>query len=114
MASMTQRLTVSTLTSKTALYQAAGAIRKSLGAFSIPNRVPLTIGLLHSRPDATGLKFAYHASLGPDIFITSWAGLRVDESDWGTLGIVDSLRIPGEGEDSIVIILPRLKDDGLY
>lgn len=113
MASMTERLAVSTLTSDTALSQAAAVLRKSMDGFSNPSRVPLTIGLLSSRPDPTDLKFAYNAIFGPDIFITSWAGLNVYGSDWGALGTVDALRIPGEVEDGIVIILPRLKDGGL-
>lgn len=113
MASMRKRLAVSTLTSDTALSEAAAAIRKSLIAFNSPCRVPLTIGLLNSRPDPTDFKLAYNAFLGPDIVTTSWADLKVYESDWGTLGMVDSLRMPGEGADGTIIVLPRLKDGGL-
>ncbi|KAM5358303.1 hypothetical protein ACJZ2D_015402 [Fusarium nematophilum] len=109
---LTQRLAISTLASDTALPRAAIAIRKSMDAADSPNRVPLTIGLL-SQLDPMDLKFTYNASLGPDVFITSWAGLKVYESDWGVLGMVDSIRIPGEGEDGIAIVLPRLRDGSL-
>ncbi|KAM5344528.1 hypothetical protein ACJ41O_013064 [Fusarium nematophilum] len=110
---MTTRLAVSALISGTTVSQAAAAIRKSLGAFSSPARVPLTIGLLDSRPDPTDFRLAYNAFLGPDVVATSWADLKVYESDWGTLGTVDSLRMPGEGADGVIMILPRLRDGGL-
>lgn len=113
MASITKRLTISTLVSSNALSQAAAAIRKSLGAFRGPSRVPLTIGLLDSRPDPTDFKLAFNAFLGPDVVATSWADLKVYESEWGALGRVDSFRVPGEGADGSVMILPRLKDGGL-
>ncbi|KAM0433489.1 hypothetical protein ACHAPT_004369 [Fusarium lateritium] len=114
MASVTKRLAVSTLTSDNALPQVAAAIRQSLSAFNSPCRVPLTIGLLNSRPDPTDFNLSYNAFLGPDVVTSSWADLRVYESDWGgTLGTVDSLRMPGEGADGVFMVLPRLKDGGL-
>ncbi|KAF7549648.1 hypothetical protein G7Z17_g6254 [Cylindrodendrum hubeiense] len=113
MLSMTSRLSVSTLTTDTGLIQAAGAIRKSLKALSSPSRVPLTIGLLSSRPDATDFKLAYNAFLGPDVIATSWADLRIYQSDWGSLGTVQSFRTPGEGADGVITVFPRLKDGGL-
>ncbi|KAI3573533.1 transferase [Fusarium oxysporum f. sp. albedinis] len=113
MACLTEKLTVSTITSDSGLPRVAAAIRKSVGAFNSPNRVPLTIGLLNSRPDPTDFKLAYNAFLGPDIVATSWADLRVYENDWGTMGMLDALRIPGEGADGVITILPRLKDGSL-
>lgn len=113
MATITDRLAVSTLTMDGGLPRAAAAIRKSLGAFRAPSRVPLTIGLLQSRSDPTEFKLAYNAFLGPDISATSWADLKVYEREWGVLGAVETFRIPGEGADGVVMILPRLLDGGL-
>lgn len=113
MATMTNRLTVSTLAADSGLPLAAAAIRKSLGAFGSPRYVPLTIGLLQSRPDPTDFHLAYDAFLGPDVVATSWADLKVLDGEWGMLGRPDALRIPGEGADGIVTILPRRCDGGL-
>ncbi|KAH7127955.1 transferase, partial [Dactylonectria estremocensis] len=113
MASMTSRLLVSSLTADTGLSYAAAAIRKSLNSFNGPSRVPLTIGLLNSRPDATDFKLAYNAFLGPDIVTTSWADLLVYQADWGALGAVECFRTPGDGADGVIIIYPRLEDGGL-
>ena len=113
MVSITGRLPTSSLTKHDGLSSTAAAIRKSLGVFSAPSRVPLTIGLLQSRPDPTEFKLAYDAFLGPDVVATSWADLKVYESNWGSLGRVVAFRIPGEGADGMVMIFPRLQDGGL-
>lgn len=104
---------MSTLISGSGLPRVAAAIRKSLGAFNSPSRVPLTIDLLNSRPDPIDFKLAYNAFLGPDIVATSWTDLKVYGYDWGTMGMLNSLRIPGEGAEGVVTILPKLKDCGL-
>ncbi|KAH7176945.1 transferase [Dactylonectria macrodidyma] len=113
MASMTSRLPIPSLTADTGLSYAAAAIRKSLNAFNGPSRVPLTIGMLNSRPDATDFKLAYNAFLGPDIVTTSWADLTVYQTYWGILGSVESFRTPGDGADGVIVIYPRLKDGSL-
>ncbi|RYP55801.1 hypothetical protein DL771_012392 [Monosporascus sp. 5C6A] len=112
-ACITDRLTVSTLTGGDGLPRAADAIRKSLSGFKSPSRVPLTIGLLDSRPDPTDFKLAHNAFLGPDIIATSWADVKAYSWDWGALGTPDAFRTPGEGADGVIIILPRLEDGGL-
>ncbi|KAH6971223.1 transferase [Ilyonectria sp. MPI-CAGE-AT-0026] len=113
MASVTSRFPTSTLTADDGLSHAAAAVRKSLAAFRSPSRVPLTIGILNSRPDPTDFKLSYNAFLGPDIVSTSWADLRVYQNDWGVLGCVESFRTPGEGADGVIVVFPRLKDGGL-
>lgn len=113
MISVTDRLAVSTITMDGRLPAVAKVIRKSLGAFGSPSRVPLAIGLLQSRPDPMELKLAYNAFLGPDIVATSWADLKIYDGDWGFLGKVDAFRVPGEGADGMVTIFPRLHDGGL-
>ncbi|RYP50893.1 hypothetical protein DL768_003682 [Monosporascus sp. mg162] len=113
MACMTDRLTVSTLTGGDGFPRAADVIRKSLSGFKSPSRVPLTIGLLGSRSDPTDFKLAHNAFLGPDIIATSWADVKAYSRDWGALGTPDAFRVPGEGADGVITILPRLKDGGL-
>ncbi|RDL41613.1 Uncharacterized protein BP5553_01592 [Venustampulla echinocandica] len=114
MGTITERLSISTLTSSSGLKTAASAVRKSLQRLvDTPNRIPLTIGLIDARPDPTELRFAYHGFLGPDISSTSWADIGVYESVWGQLGKVESFRVPGEGADGAIAVFPRLKQGGL-
>ncbi|CAG9987580.1 unnamed protein product [Clonostachys byssicola] len=113
MCTTTEPLTAATLLGENGLKQAATAIRKSLVAFNSPNRVPLTIGLLGSRPDPTDFKLLFNAFLGPNVVATSWTDVKVYERNWGALGFIDSMRVPGEGSDGNIIILPRLRDGSL-
>jgi hypothetical protein len=56
----------------------------------------------------------FHAFLGPDVVETSWADLGVYRLQWGgAIGSLDAVRMPGEGADGSVMIMPRLKDGGL-
>ncbi|SPO01824.1 related to trichothecene 3-O-acetyltransferase [Cephalotrichum gorgonifer] len=113
MLTITDRLPASAIILGDGLPRAAAAVRNSLGVFGSPARVPLTIGLLASRPDPTDFRLAYHAFLGPDVVATSWADLKVYEKSWGALGTVGAFRVPGEGADGMIMILPRLRDGGL-
>ncbi|KAK2759853.1 hypothetical protein FQN54_002587 [Arachnomyces sp. PD_36] len=109
MAGITNRLKISTLTSKSGLNAASTSIRESLQVFKTPNRVQLTIGLIDSRPDPTDYKLAYNGFLGPDISFTTWSDLQVYEDFWGELlGKPEFFRMPGEGADGSVIVFPRL------
>ena len=111
---ITQRLSVPSLTTpSTGLIQAAASLRTAFNAVHTPSRVPLTIGLLSSRPNPQDFKFAAHAFLGPDITMTSWAGLRVREHEWGVLGKPEGFRVPYEGVDGYAVVFPRLADGGL-
>jgi hypothetical protein len=111
---MTQRLSITSLKdAQTGLIQAAAALRSGLNAINRPSRVPLTIGLLSSRPNAQDFKFACHGFLGPDITMTSWADMRVREREWGALGKPSGFRIPYEAADGVVAIFPRLENGGL-
>jgi hypothetical protein len=114
MACVTERIRVASITSNNGLPQAAATMRRSLNEFNSPNRISSTIGLLMSRPDPTDFKLAFHGFLGPDVVETSWADLRVYQFGWGgAIGSLDAVRIPGEGSDGTIMILPRLKDGGL-
>ncbi|CAH0046139.1 unnamed protein product [Clonostachys solani] len=113
MCTTTEPLAVSTLLGGDGLTQAATTIRKSVVAFNKPSRVPLTIGLLSSRPDPTDFKLSFNAFLGPNIVATSWTDVNVYERNWGALGFIDSMRVPGEGSDGTLIVLPRLRDGSL-
>lgn len=113
MCTTTEPLAATTLLGDNGLTQAATTIRKSLVAFNSPNRVPLTIGLLSSRPDPTDFALPFNAFLGPNVVATSWADVKVYERNWGALGFIDSMRVPGEGSDGNIIILPRLRDGSL-
>ncbi|PGH31014.1 hypothetical protein GX50_06218 [[Emmonsia] crescens] len=107
-------LTVTAADSDSALSRAAAAIRRSLNAVNTPNRVPLTIGLIDSRPNPTDYKFAYNGFLGPDISATSWADFGVYKREWGgLLGKVEAFRVPGEGADGVVVVFPRTEEGGL-
>jgi len=86
MTGITERLSISTLTSLLSLTAAATTIRASINAFNTPNRVLLTLGLIASRPDPTDYKFAYNRFLGPDQSTTTWADFGVYEMEWGSLG----------------------------
>jgi hypothetical protein len=109
-----QRLSIASLKdAQTGLCQAAAALRCGLNAINRPSRVPLTIGLLSSRPNAQDFKFACHGFLGPDITMTSWADMRAREREWGTLGKPEGFRIPYEAADGVVAIFPRLENGGL-
>lgn len=114
MLGMTSRLPASSLTADDGASRAAAAIRSSLGRFKSPSRVSETIGLFSSRDDPTDFKLAYNAFLGPDLIATSWADIDIYGSNWGgVLGTPDCFRIPGDGSDGTIMILPRLEDGGL-
>ncbi|VUC36782.1 unnamed protein product [Clonostachys rosea] len=113
MCATTEPLAISTLLGDDGLTRAATTIRKSLVTFNRPSRVPLTIGLLSSRPDPTDFKLSFNAFLGPNVVATSWTDVKVYERHWGALGFIDSMRVPGEGSDGNIIILPRLRDGSL-
>jgi hypothetical protein len=109
-----QRLSITSLRdTQTGLCQAAAALRSGLNAINRPSRVPLTIGLLSSRPNSQDFKFGCHGFLGPDITMTSWADMGVRQRQWGTLGKPDGFRIPYEAADGVVAIFPRLENGGL-
>ncbi|CAH0042449.1 unnamed protein product [Clonostachys rhizophaga] len=113
MCTTTEPLAAATLLGDNGLTQAATTIRKSLVAFNSPSRVPLTIGLLSSRPDPTDFALPFNAFLGPNVVATSWTDVKVYKRNWGALGFIDSMRVPGEGSDGNIIILPRLRDGSL-
>ncbi|CAI6014629.1 unnamed protein product, partial [Clonostachys chloroleuca] len=113
MCTTTEPLAATTLLGDNGLTEAATTIRKSLVAFNSPSRVPLTIGLLSSRPDPTDFALPFNAFLGPNVVATSWTDVKVYERNWGALGFIDSMRVPGEGSDGNIIILPRLRDGSL-
>jgi len=98
---------------QTGLTQASAALRSGLNAIHNPSRVPLTIGLLSSRPNAQDFKFAAHAFLGPDITMTSWADMGVLKREWGPLGKPEGFRIPYEAADGVITVFPRLENGGL-
>lgn len=114
MACVTRRTEVASLTSSDGLRQAAAAVRRSLAEFNNPSRIASTIGLLMSRPDPTDFKLDFHAFLGPDVVETSWADLDVYRLRWGSaINPLDTVRMPGEGSDGTVMVMPRLEDGGL-
>ncbi|KAF4448231.1 hypothetical protein F53441_8338 [Fusarium austroafricanum] len=113
MACVTERMAVDSITSESGIPQAVAAIRKSLNEFNGPSRVDSTLALLTSRPDPTDFKLAFHGFLGPDVVETSWADLEVYEHKWGAFGDLDAVRVPSEGSDGVIMLLPRLKDGGL-
>lgn len=111
---ITPRLSISTLTSPTTgLSSASSALRKGLNSINKPSRVPLTIGLLSSRPNAQDFKFAARGFLGPDITVSSWANMGVRQRGWGALGKPEGIRVPYEAADGVVTVFPRLEDGGL-
>ncbi|GKU08253.1 unnamed protein product [Fusarium langsethiae] len=110
---VTEKLPVSAIISGTSLPRVAATIRKSLAAFTNPGRVSATIGLLDSRTNPTDYKLAFHGFLGPDVVESSWTDLGVYGNVWGAMGMLDAFRIPGEGADGVITILPRLKDESL-
>lgn len=111
---ITQRLSISVLTNpQTGLWDATTALRAALKSTHNPSRVPLTIGLLSSRPNAQDFKFAANAFLGPDVTMTSWAGLGVRDREWGVLGRPEGFRVPYEGADGTVSVFPALGNGGL-
>ncbi|XEV01609.1 hypothetical protein FSHL1_006896 [Fusarium sambucinum] len=110
---VTEKLPVSVITSGTSLPQVAATIRKSLAAFNNPGRVSATIGLLNSRTNPTDFKLAFNGFLGPDVVESSWADLGIYDNVWGAMGMLDAFRIPGEGADGTITVLPRLKDGSL-
>lgn len=91
----------------------AAAIRSSIKTLARPNRVAMTIGLIDSRPNPTDYKFAYNGFLGPDLSTTSWADLNVFEMEWGSVGKAEIVRVPGEGADGSMVVLPRCEDGAL-
>ncbi|KAH8592850.1 transferase [Bisporella sp. PMI_857] len=111
---ITQRLSITSLKdAQTGLSQASTALRSGLKAIHRPSRVPLTIGLLSSRPNAQDFKFAARGFLGPDITMTSWADMGVRRREWGPLGKPEGFRIPYEAADGMVVIFPKLENGGL-
>ncbi len=114
MMATTQRLSVTALKEpKSGLVIAAAAIRSAVNNSNKPNHVPLTIGLLSSRPNAQDFKFACHGFLGPDMTATSWADIGVRKRQWGVLGEPEGFRIPYEAADGTMAVLPRLENGGL-
>jgi hypothetical protein len=112
--SITQRLYASTLIHpETGLTRAAAAIRTAVNATNEPSRVYRTIGLLSSRPNPQDFKFSINAFLGPDITMTSWAGIGVRNREWGSLGKPEGFTVPYEGVDGTVAIFPRFENGGL-
>ena len=89
------------------------ALRSAVNGLNTPDRVALTIGLIASRPNPTDHKFAYNGFLGPDLSSTTWADLDVYDTVWGSLGTPDAFRIPGEGADGAMMVLPRVRGGGL-
>ncbi|KAH6994661.1 transferase family-domain-containing protein [Fusarium venenatum] len=110
---VTEKLPVSAITSDASLPRVAAIIRKSLAAFNNPGRVSATIGLLNSRTNPTDFKLAFHGFLGPDVVESSWTDLGVYGNVWGAMGMLDAFRVPGEGADGAITILPRLRDGSL-
>ncbi|PVH79814.1 hypothetical protein DL98DRAFT_560636 [Cadophora sp. DSE1049] len=111
---LTPRLPITSLTHPTTgLSLAACSLRASLNAINTPNRVPRTIGLLSSRPNAQDFKFAARGFLGPDITVSSWADMGVREREWGVLGKPEGFRVPYEAADGVVTVFPRLEGGGL-
>ncbi|KAJ4124825.1 hypothetical protein NW765_014353 [Fusarium oxysporum] len=114
MGCVTKKISVASMISNNGLKQASATIRRSLNDFNSPRRVTSTIGLLRSRPDPTDFKLSFNGFLGPDVVESSWADLGVYGHQWGdAIGTLDAVRIPGEGSDGTMMILPRLKDGGL-
>ena len=112
-ACITRHLPFVEMAAPSGLVTTAAAIRSSVKTLARPNRVAMTIGLIESRPNPTDYKFAYNGFLGPDLSTTSWADLSVFEMEWGGLGKPESLRVPGEGADGSMIVLPRSGDGAL-
>ena len=112
-ACVTQHLPINSLISASGLTVAAAAMRAAVNNFNSPSRIPLTIGLLSSRPDAQDFKFAFRGFLGPDLTSTSWADIGVYKREWGTLGKPEGFRMPYEAADGAMAVLPRLEDGGL-
>jgi trichothecene 3-O-acetyltransferase len=111
---ITPRLSIASLKdANSGLTQAAAAVRSLVNAINKPSRVPLTIGLLSSRPDAQDFKFACHGFLGPDMTTTSWADVGVRKREWGVLGKPEGFRMPYEAADGTIAVLPRLEGGGL-
>ncbi|KAM0402765.1 hypothetical protein ACHAPZ_004256 [Fusarium culmorum] len=110
---VTDKLPVSAIISGISLPRVAATIRRSLAAFTNPSRVSATIGLLDSRTNPTDYKLAFNVFLGPDVVESSWTDLGVYGNVWGAMGMLDAFRIPGEGSDGVITILPRLKDESL-
>ncbi|KAG9500671.1 hypothetical protein J7337_006350 [Fusarium musae] len=114
MGCVTEKISVATIISNNGLKHASATMRRSLNDFNSPRRVASTIGLLKSRPDPTDLKLSFNGFLGPDVVESSWADLGVHGHRWGNaVGTLDAVRIPGEGSDGTMMILPRLKYSGL-
>jgi trichothecene 3-O-acetyltransferase len=112
-ANVTKKMSIAELTSVHGLAAGATAIRASVNRSNTPDRLSKMIGLIASRSDPTDFKFAYNGFLGPDLSSTSWTDLTVYESEWGSLGRPQAFRVPGEGSDGAVMVLPRLPDDSL-
>ncbi|KAF5559110.1 BAHD acyltransferase DCR [Fusarium phyllophilum] len=114
MGCVTEKISVASIISDNGLKQASATTRKSLKDFSSVGRVTSTIRLLKSRPDPTDFKLSFNDFLGPDVVESSWADLGVYGHKWGDhIGTLDAVRVPGEGSDGTMMILPRLKDGGL-
>ncbi|KAK8065509.1 hypothetical protein PG997_012256 [Apiospora hydei] len=108
---MTERLPVSELLAgESGLAHAATAIRASLKRHESPTLVQELVGLLDAHPGCCDL--AYNSFMGPDVVSTSWADVEAYSTGWGNdLGAPAFLRVPGDGADGLVNILPRRPDD---
>jgi hypothetical protein len=109
---VTKRFSAPALAAESGLKEAAAAIRASIAAVDA-RRVARSVGLIASRADPTDYKYTFNYFLGPDVVSTSWTRFGVYDRSWGALGKPDSFRIPGEGADGVVIVLPALRDGGL-
>lgn len=112
-ACITRHMSFVEMAAPSGLTATAAAIRGSVKTLAAPDRVALTIGLIASRQNPTDYKFAYNGFLGPDLSSTSWADLKVYEMKWGSLGQPQAFRVPGEGADGSMVVLPRLEDGAL-
>ena len=114
-ACMTRHMSFVEMAAPAGLVSTAAAVRTSLqDLLAKPNRVALIIGLISSRPNPTDYKFAYNGFLGPDLSSTSWADLGIFDMEWGSLlGKPEVFRVPGEGADGSMIVLPRVGDGAL-
>jgi hypothetical protein len=108
--SITQRLSVSTLTHpETGLIRATAALRTAVNATNKASRVYRTIGLLSSRLNPQDFKFSVNAFLGPDITMTNWAGIGVRNREWGSLVNQGDLESRMRGQMALLLFPPHLK-----
>lgn len=111
LAGVTRRLRYTELAHPSSgLATAAAAIRSSVkNLITDPSSVARIVGLIDAQRNPTDLKFAYHGFLGPDVAASSWVDLDVYGLEWGrSLGAPEAFRVPGEGGDGAVVVLPLL------